>query len=79
MTTQGLMLCLTISLPLVIVAAVVGLLVSFLQAATSMQESTVPHLCKLIAVTITLMIVAPMSCAALLRYANDMMRVMLPT
>ena len=60
-TTQGMLLCLTVSLPVVIVAGLVGLGVSFLQAITSMQDQSISHAIKLIAVTITIVIVAPLS------------------
>lgn len=77
-TTQGLMLCLYISLPVVIVAALVGLGVSFVQAITSMQDQTLSHAVKLIAVMITIVIMAPFSSAALLRFANEIMQTAIP-
>jgi type III secretion protein S len=76
--SQGMLLCLGVSLPAVIVAALVGLGVSFLQAITSMQDQTLPHAAKLIAVTITIVVVAPVSCAAILRFASEMMTQALP-
>ncbi|MFP3607284.1 type III secretion system export apparatus subunit SctS, partial [Paraburkholderia sp. SIMBA_053] len=63
-TTQGMLLCMYISLPIVIVAALVGLGVSFLQAITSMQDQTLSHGVKLIAVTVAIVIAAPFSAAA---------------
>lgn len=78
MTTQGMLLCLYVSLPIVIVAAVVGLGVSFLQAITSMQDQTLSHAVKLIAVTIAIVIMAPFSSAALLHFANEVMRTAIP-
>lgn len=77
-TMQGMLLCLYISLPIVIVAAVVGLGVSFLQAITSMQDQTLSHAVKLIAVTIAIVIAAPISSAALLHFANEVMRTAIP-
>ncbi|MGV2292955.1 type III secretion system export apparatus subunit SctS [Trinickia sp. YCB016] len=77
-TTQGMLLCLTVSLPIVIVAAVVGLGVSFLQAITSMQDQTLSHAVKLIAVTVALVIAAPFSCAAILHFANEIMQAAVP-
>ncbi|WP_175891559.1 type III secretion system export apparatus subunit SctS [Burkholderia cepacia] len=70
---QGMLLCLTVSIPLVITAAVVGLAVSFVQAITSLQDPALPFAIKLIAVTIGLVITAPLSCAAILHFANEMM------
>ncbi|MEX3640086.1 type III secretion system export apparatus subunit SctS [Paraburkholderia sp. BR14320] len=72
-TTQGLLLCLYISLPIVIVAALVGLGVSFLQAVTSMQDQTLSHGVKLISVTVAIVVAAPFSAAALLQFANEIM------
>lgn len=77
-TSQGMLLCLTVSLPIVIVAGLVGLAVSFLQAITSMQDQSISHAVKLVAVTITIVIAAPFSCAAVLHFANEMMHTMLP-
>jgi type III secretion protein S len=62
----------------VIVAAVVGLAVSFFQAITSMQDQTLPHGVKLIAVVITIVIAAPFAASAVLRFANQMMHTALP-
>lgn len=77
-TTQGMLLCMYISLPVVIVAALVGLGVSFLQAITSMQDQTLSHGVKLIAVTIAIVIAAPFSAAALLHFANEIMHTAVP-
>ncbi|SOE96848.1 type III secretion protein S [Burkholderia sp. D7] len=77
-TMQGMLLCLSVSLPIVIVAAVSGLGVSFLQAITSMQDQTLSHAVKLIAVTVTIVVVAPLSCASVLHFANEMLRTALP-
>lgn len=48
--SQALQLVLYISLPILIVATLVGLVVSLLQALTSIQEQTLPHAFKLIAI-----------------------------
>ncbi|UIF88540.1 type III secretion system export apparatus subunit SctS [Cupriavidus sp. UYPR2.512] len=77
-TTQGMLLCMYISLPIVIVAALVGLGVSFLQAITSMQDQTLSHGVKLIAVTVTIVMAAPLSAAALLNFANEIMHTAVP-
>jgi type III secretion protein S len=79
LTTQGLLLCLTASLPPVIVAAAVGLGISFFQAITSMQDQTLSHVAKLVAVTIAVIVTAPLSCAAVLRFANEIVRVVIPS
>ncbi|AUI86217.1 EscS/YscS/HrcS family type III secretion system export apparatus protein [Vibrio azureus] len=53
-TTQALILVLYLSLPPILVAALVGTLVSIVQALTQVQEQTLGFVVKLIAVIITL-------------------------
>jgi type III secretion protein S len=77
-TMQGMLLCLTVSLPPVVIAGLVGLGVSFLQAITSMQDASITHAVKLVAVTVTVIVVAPLSCAAVLNFANQMVNSVLP-
>lgn len=72
--TQGLLLCLYVSLPIVLVAAGVGLVVSFLQAVTSLQDQTLSFGVKLVAVVVALVVVAPVSAAAVLRFANQVLQ-----
>jgi type III secretion protein S len=75
---QGMLLCLHIVLPVVVVAAVVGLVVSFLQAVTSMQDQTLSQGLKLVAVVVAIAILAPASGAAILQFANRMMQAAVP-
>ncbi len=53
---QALQLILIISLPPIVITAVVGILVSLVLALTQLQEQTVTFLFKLVAVIIGLMI-----------------------
>lgn len=53
-TSQALWLVLILSMPPVLVAALVGTLVSLLQALTQIQEQTLGFVAKLIAVVVTL-------------------------
>ncbi|EIU7004203.1 SctS family type III secretion system export apparatus subunit VscS [Vibrio parahaemolyticus] len=55
-TTQALTLVLFLSLPPILVAALVGTLVSLIQALTQVQEQTLGFVVKLVAVIITLFI-----------------------
>jgi type III secretion protein S len=75
LTTQAMLLCLTVSLPPVIVSAIVGLLISFFQAITSLQEQSISQAAKLIAVVITIIIAAPWGGGAVLRFAETLLRV----
>jgi type III secretion protein, HrpO family len=55
---KALTLVLVLSLPPIIVAALVGVLVSLLQALTQIQEQTLSFAIKLIAVAVTIAMVA---------------------
>lgn len=73
LTSQGLLTCLYVSLPVVAVSAGVGLLVSFLQAVTSMQDSSISYGVKLVAVTITIVILARWGGAQVESFAEAVM------
>lgn len=55
-SSQALWFSLILSLPIVIVASIVGLIVSLLQALTQIQDQTLQFLIKMIATAITLFI-----------------------
>ncbi len=76
LTSQALLMCLALSLPAVIVSAVVGLLVSFFQAITSLQDQSISQGIKLLAVTLTVFVAAPWAGATMLRYADAILRTM---
>lgn len=67
---QMMWLVLLLSLPVVVVASAVGILISLLQALTQIQEQTIQFLVKLIAVSITLAITYRWMGDVLLNYAN---------
>ncbi len=54
-----LMLVLTLSAPVLLVAAGVGLLVGLLQAVTQIQDQSLPQVLKLVAVLVTLALIGP--------------------
>ncbi len=58
MTNQALILVLVLSMPPIIVATVVGVLVSLIQALTQVQEQTLGFAVKLIVVTLVLLLTA---------------------
>ena len=58
LTMQALWLVLLLSAPPVIVAALVGLLIAFVQAATQIQEQTLSFAVKLVAVGVTIYLTA---------------------
>ena len=67
-TTTILYLVLKISLPPILVATVVGVLTSLLQALTQVQDQTLGFAIKLIAVTITLAFLGSLGGAILYNY-----------
>ncbi|AOJ07292.1 type III secretion system protein SsaS [Burkholderia sp. ABCPW 14] len=54
LAAQMMWLVLLLSLPVVVVASVVGILVSLVQALTQIQDQTIQFLIKLLAVAVTL-------------------------
>ena len=72
-SSQALLLCLMVSLPAVAVAAIVGLLVSFVQAITSLQDQSISQAAKLFAVVVTLLVAAPWGASIVLAFARKAM------
>jgi type III secretion protein S len=70
LTSELLWLVILLSLPVVLVASIVGVLVSLLQALTQVQDQTVPFLIKLMAVCVTLFLSYHWMGGSLLNYAN---------
>ncbi|SAL49695.1 flagellar biosynthesis protein FliQ [Caballeronia peredens] len=68
MAHQAMYVALLLAAPLLLVALVVGLVVSLFQAATQINESTLSFIPKLIAVAVTLVIAGPWMLATLLDY-----------
>ncbi len=56
---DALILATTLSLPIVAVAATVGVLVGLLQAATQVQDPTIAHLPRLLVVALALVLLGP--------------------
>ena len=65
---QALELMLIVSAPLLLVALLVGLVVSFFQAITQLNEQTLSFLPKLVAVAATLVIIGPWMITTLVDY-----------
>ena len=68
LATDALVLVLVLSAPPIIVATVVGLLVSLVQAVTQIQEQTLSFAVKLICVSVVLLGTASWLGSALYRY-----------
>jgi type III secretion HrpO family protein len=69
-TSKALTLVLILSLPPIIAATLVGLLVSLLQALTQVQEQTLSFAVKLVVVTAVLLLTMPWMGAELLRFTQ---------
>ena len=65
---QALELMLIVSAPLLLVALGVGLVVSFFQAITQLNEQTLTFLPKLVAVAVTLIVIGPWMITTLVDY-----------
>lgn len=67
---EALWLVLVLSAPPIIAAAIAGLLVAFLQAATQIQEQTFPYAVKFIVVVVALLGTAAMLGGMLYKFAD---------
>jgi type III secretion HrpO family protein len=74
MMNRALMLVLISSLPPILVATAVGLLVAFFQALTQVQDQTLPFAIKLIATVLVIIYAANWVFADLLKFAMSAMR-----
>jgi type III secretion protein S len=70
LTQQALWFVLLLSAPPIIVAAVVGLVVAFLQAATQIQEQTLQYALKFFAIVLTIFLTASMLGGGLYQFAD---------
>jgi type III secretion HrpO family protein len=57
--------------PPVVVAALVGLLIAFIQAATQLQEQTFQYAAKFFAIVFTLFLTAAMLGSSIYHYSDD--------
>ena len=65
---QALELMLLVSAPLLLVALGVGLVVSFFQAVTQLNEQTLSFLPKLVAVSLAMIVIGPWMMSTLVEY-----------
>jgi type III secretion protein S len=72
-TKEALWLVLLLSGPPIAAAAVVALVVAIVQAVTQIQEQTIQHLLKFVAVAVTLFIMAPLIGGALYHFADRLL------
>lgn len=68
---QGMLLILILSAPPILVSMFFGIIVAIFQAATQIQEQTLSFTIKLVAVTLTLMILGSWLGAQIMGFAGD--------
>lgn len=69
---EALWLVLLLSAPPILAAAIVGLLVAFLQAVTQLQEQTFPYAVKFVAVVLALFATATVLGGTLYNYSDNL-------
>jgi len=70
MTQQALWFVLLLSAPPIMVAAIVGLLIAFVQAATQLQEQTLQYVAKFFAIVVTIFVTSSMLGGALYQFGD---------
>lgn len=68
---QGMILILILSAPPILISMFFGLIVAVFQAATQIQEQTLSFTIKLVAVTLTLMLMGGWLGAQIMSFANN--------
>ena len=74
-TSQAMVLCLLISLPSVAASALIGLVVAFFQAVTSLQDQSIAYAVKLLVVGAVLALTAAWSGAQLVSFSRALIDV----
>jgi len=67
-------LCLLLSAPILIVAGIVGVLCSVLQALTQVQEQSLGFVPKMVAMLLTLLVMLPWMLNRLVEYSTQLIR-----
>lgn len=69
---EALMLMIAVSLPFIAVAALVGLVVAAFQAASQIQDPTIAHLPRMLAVAAALVVLGPWAGTQVAAFAERM-------
>lgn len=70
---QTLLLVMWLSLPVLGVAAAVGLVIGLLQAVTQIQDQSLPQVVKLVAVLVTVAVIGPVLAGPLLHHTQSIL------
>jgi type III secretion protein S len=73
LTNQALWLVLVLSAPPVVLAAIVGLLIAFVQAATQIQEQTFQYAAKFFVIVVTIFLTASLLGGTLMTFTDRIM------
>jgi flagellar biosynthetic protein FliQ len=71
---QALWMTVLISAPLLGVALIVGLVIGIVQAATSVNESSVAFIPKLVVIAVVLLVAGPVSLALFVEYLREVIQ-----
>ncbi|RYV03658.1 EscS/YscS/HrcS family type III secretion system export apparatus protein [Shewanella sp. OPT22] len=71
LTSELLWITLLLSMPTVLVASILGILVSLVQALTQIQDQTLQFLIKLVGVSVVMAMTYDWMGVAMLNYANE--------
>jgi type III secretion HrpO family protein len=69
-TQEALWLIIVLAGPPVLVAAIIGLLIAFIQAATQLQEQTFQYAAKFIAIVLTIFVTASLAGSTLYHFTD---------
>lgn len=72
-TYQALWLVLILSAPPVVVAAIIGLILAIVQAATQIQEQTFQYAAKFFAIVVTILVTGSLLGGTLLQFTDRVM------
>ena len=72
LSRDAVLLSLLIGAPIMLMAVVVGLLISMLQAVTQIQDQTISFVPKMIAMTFTLIYVLPWTLSRMMEYSTSL-------
>jgi type III secretion protein S len=72
LSSEALMLCVVLSLPAVAASALLGLLISFMQAVLSLQDQSISQGIKLLVVSLVVLLSAPWAAGTLMRFSESL-------
>jgi flagellar biosynthesis protein FliQ len=71
---EAILVMIKLGAPAMLVALLVGLVISLLQALTQMQEMTLSFVPKILAIFVTLMVALPFMIATLVTFSEELFR-----